>query len=152
MKVDRLDRKIIKHLQENARMSLKEMGRKLGVPHATVFTRVDRLMKRGIIKRFSAVLYPHEIGLRMGVIVINLPVSESKKIAERIAEFDEVLKVFRTFDGKIIVKTILPDKKNYKGLEEFLRRLEYPTEVYLINRVVKFDHSIREEMLEDVKL
>ncbi len=149
MKIDDLDREIIKHLQKDARMSFRELGRKLGVPHTTIFTRAERLVKRGIIKKFSAILHPHKVGLRIGFIVVNATPSESKDIARKIAELDEACKVFRTVDGKIIVKAIVPDHPNYEGLEEFLAKLgNYSMDVYPIHEVVKFDHTISEGMLK----
>ncbi len=150
MKIDNLDLNIIKHLQKDARLSFRELGQKLGVPHTTVFTRAERLVKKGIIKKFSAILHPHELGLQMGFILIEAPPLRSKGIARHIAEFEEVRKVFRTFDGKIIVEVLTPD--NHKGLEEFLTKLEVmPMEAYPVHDVVKFEHSIDDNALERIK-
>jgi DNA-binding Lrp family transcriptional regulator len=41
MKIDELDLEIIKYLQADARMSFRDIGKNLGVPHTTVFTRAD---------------------------------------------------------------------------------------------------------------
>jgi len=41
MKIDELDVEIIKYLQEDARMSFRQIGKNLGVPHTTVFTRLN---------------------------------------------------------------------------------------------------------------
>ena len=50
-------------------------------------------------------------------------------------------KVFRTFDGKIIVEVLVSEK--HKGLEEFLTKLNIsPIKVYPVHDVVKFDHKI----------
>ncbi|HIE33980.1 MAG TPA: AsnC family transcriptional regulator, partial [Candidatus Altiarchaeales archaeon] len=48
MKIDKLDVEIIKNLQQDARLSFRELGQKLNVPHTTVFTRADRLVEKGI--------------------------------------------------------------------------------------------------------
>lgn len=151
MKIDDLDLKIIKHLQDDARMSYRELGRKLGVPHTTIFTRAERLLKKGIIKKFSAILHPHDIGLQIGFIFVKASPSESSSIARTISEFDEVRHVFRTFDGKIIAKVVVPDH-GQRGLEELLKKMNgYSMEVYPIHEVVKFDHTIHENTLESMK-
>ncbi|RLI91708.1 MAG: hypothetical protein DRO89_03420 [Candidatus Altiarchaeales archaeon] len=141
MKIDNLDLNIIKHLQEDARLSFRELGEKLSVPHTTVFTRAERLLERGVIKNFSAILHPHDLGLQIGYIVIDVPPSQSRDTANYIAGFEEARKVFRTFDGKIIVEVLVPEK--HKGLEEFLTKLNIsPIKVYPVHDVVKFDHKI----------
>jgi len=104
MKIDNLDLEIIKNLQEDARLSFRKLGKTLGVPHTTVFTRAERLVEKGVISKFSAVLHPHELGLQMGYVIIDAPPAESKKIAAKLASFNEVRAVFRTFDGKVISK------------------------------------------------
>ncbi|MBN2014707.1 MAG: AsnC family transcriptional regulator [Candidatus Altiarchaeota archaeon] len=146
MKVDKLDLSIIKHLQEDARLSFRELGQKLGVPHTTVFTRAERLLDRGVIKNFSAILHPHDLGLQIGYIIVDVPPSQSKDTANHIAHFEEARKVFRTFDGKIIVEVLVSGE--HKGLEEFLARLNVsPVRVYPVHDVVKFDHKIHEGAL-----
>ncbi|HIE34333.1 MAG TPA: AsnC family transcriptional regulator [Candidatus Altiarchaeales archaeon] len=151
MKIDNLDLNIIKHLQSDARLSFRELGRKLGVPHTTVFTRAERLVKRGIIKNFSAILHPRDLGLQVGYIFVDAPPAQSKEIANRIAEFDEARHVFRTFDGKIIAKIVVPE--GHHGFEDFLARLNIgPLQAYSVHDVVKFDYTIPEGTLKGLSL
>ncbi len=149
MKIDNLDLAIIKHLQEDARLSFRELGRKLGVPHTTVFTRAERLVELGIIKNFSAILHPHDLGLQIGFIVVDAQPSKSKGIADKLSGFDEVRKVFRTFDGKIIAKIVVP--RGHHGFEEFLTKLDdFPINAYPVHEVIKFDHTIPESGLKSL--
>ncbi len=146
MKIDQLDLNIIKHLQEDARLSFRELGQKINVPHTTVFTRADRLIRRGIIKHFSAILHPHELGIQIGYILVDVPPSQSRDIANHIAGFEESRKVFRTFDGKIIAEILVSEE--HKGLEEFLARLNVsPIKIYPVHDVIKFDHKVPESTL-----
>lgn len=148
MKLDELDLSIIKNLQDDGRMSFRELGRKLDVPHTTVFTRVQRLKRKGIIKKFSAILHPHEVGGKINLIVLDASPAESKKVAQKIAELDEAKNVFRTFDGKIIIKAVVSGKSEDKGIEEFLTKMDgIPLTLYTINDVVKFDHGVHEDIL-----
>ncbi|MFH1788505.1 MAG: Lrp/AsnC family transcriptional regulator [Candidatus Altiarchaeota archaeon] len=149
MKLDNLDLTILKNLQENGRMSFRELGRKLDVPHTTVFTRVERLKKKGVIKKFAALLHPHELGGQINLIVLDAPPSESKGIAKKIAELDEAKKVFRTYDGKVIIKAVVPSNSPEKGLEDFLTKLDgHHFTLYTINDIVKFDHIVHEDILK----
>jgi DNA-binding Lrp family transcriptional regulator len=147
MKFDALDRELIKHLQDDARLSLRELGRMLNVPHTTVFTRVNRLVDKGVIKKFSAILHPHDMGLRLNFIVIDAPESESKELAAKVAECQEVMKVFRASDGKIIVKALSQDSDK-KCLDSLMSKLDgYPVNVYSVDEVVKYDHRIHDDFI-----
>ncbi len=149
MKIDNLDLSIIKNLQEDARLSFRELGQKLGVPHTTVFTRAERLLDKGIIKNFSAILHPHDLDLQIGYIIVEVPPAHSRDIARHIASFEEARKVFRTFDGKIIAEVLVSEK--HKGLEEFLTRLNLsPLKVYPVHDVVKFDNKIPDVALNEL--
>lgn len=153
MKIDNLDLEILKHLQEDARLSFRKLGKKLGVPHTTVFTRAERLVKRGVISRFAAILHPHELGLQIGFIVIDASPSESKKIAQRLAGFNEARKVFRTFDGKVIAKIVVPNHRTHEGFEEFLTRLNgFSFTAYPVHEVVKFDNSVHSDLLKTLEI
>ena len=155
MKIDNIDLEIIKHLQEDARLSFRKLGKHMGIPHTTVFTRAERLLKKGVISRFAAVLHPNELGLQMGYIVINAQPSESKRIAEKLAGFNEVQQVFRTFDGKVISKVVVPNPqgKPHVGFEEFLMKLNEPNVTALpIHEVVKFDDTIHPDLLKSIDM
>ncbi len=141
MKIDNLDLEIIKHLQNDARLSFRHLGRKLNVPHTTVFTRAEKLVEKGIIKKFSAIIHPHEVGLQTGFIIIDPPPSKSKDIAKKLSAFNETRKIYRTFDGKIIAKIVVSEQ--HKGLEDFLTKMEeYPITAFAIHDIVKFEEGL----------
>lgn len=153
MKIDNLDLEIIKHLQEDARLSFRKLGKKLGIPHTTVFTRAERLVERGIINRFSAIIHPHEIGLQMGFIIIDALPSKSKNIAEKLASFNEARMVFRTFDGKIIAKVVVPNHRTHAGFEEFLAKLDgFPFTALPVHEVVKFESLVHSDLLKTLDI
>ena len=54
--VDEIDRKILSLLMDNARLSVREIGRKLGLSPAAVSKRLNKLEKNGIIKKYTVVL------------------------------------------------------------------------------------------------
>ncbi|HHQ44511.1 MAG TPA: Lrp/AsnC family transcriptional regulator [Candidatus Altiarchaeales archaeon] len=152
MKLDNLDLDILKHMQDNSRISLRQLGQKLETPHTTVFTRVKRLEKNGFIKKFSAILHPQDLGLKIGVLFIDAPASQSKQIAEEISQLEEVNNVYRTFDGKIIAHAMVPDLDGQRGLEEFLAKLDnYDIQVYPVDDIVKHSHCVSNNALERLK-
>ncbi len=151
MKLDTLDRALLKNLQTDGRLSLRELGRALKVPHTTVFTRVNKLMSKGIIKNFTAILHPHDLGFKLNFVVIDVPEHESKDVAARVAECSEVLKVFRSGDGKVIAKAI-SNEDGPKCLSSLMSKLSgYNVNVIPVNEVVKYDDRIHDDYIDQVE-
>jgi DNA-binding Lrp family transcriptional regulator len=151
MKLDSLDRELLKHLQKDARLSLRELGRILNVPHTTVFTRVNKLVDKGIIKNFTAILHPHDLGFKLNVLIIDVPEEQSKDIAARVAECQEVMKVFRTGEGKLIVKA-MTHEDDPACLDNIISKLGgLNMNVYSVDEVVKYDDKIHDDFINVVQ-
>ncbi|MFH1787877.1 MAG: Lrp/AsnC family transcriptional regulator [Candidatus Altiarchaeota archaeon] len=150
MKIDELDIQIMEHMQDDARISLRKLGGELDIPHTTICSRVNKLIDRGVIKKFSAILDPNENGLDMSYIIIHTPPSESKKLAKSIEKLDEAQKIFRTLDGKIIVQVVVPNSESHENLEEFLGKVgKYPVTIYPLHEIIKFSQVIHPKILKN---
>ena len=57
-KLDRTDIQILKILQENGRITVKELAFKVHLSTTPVFERMKRLESEGYIQRYTAVLNP----------------------------------------------------------------------------------------------
>ncbi|MHA2461171.1 MAG: Lrp/AsnC family transcriptional regulator [Candidatus Thorarchaeota archaeon] len=85
MTLDAIDKQIISMLQENGRRSCSEIADKVGR------RRVRRLVKEGIIKRFTIVLDPLKIGMKIRAIIrVKTLMKQASEIANQIKEYDEV--------------------------------------------------------------
>lgn len=62
IQVDDVDWSIIRTLNKNSRLSVREVSRKTGVPLATVNRRLRKLKNTGVIKKFTLELDPKKIG------------------------------------------------------------------------------------------
>ena len=70
VELDIIDRKILDMLQTNARTSFASVARELKINEATVRFRVKKLMKKGVVTRFIALLDPRKIGLSVTAIIM----------------------------------------------------------------------------------
>jgi Lrp/AsnC family transcriptional regulator for asnA, asnC and gidA len=70
VELDDTDRRILKQLQRDARMSFKRIGEDVGVSEATVFVRVKKLQEKGVLKGFRAVVDPKMVGKTLTAIVL----------------------------------------------------------------------------------
>ena len=60
IKLDDIDVSILKIINEDVRTSYRQISRSLDVSVGTVHNRIDKMVKRGVIKKFSPVI-DHEI-------------------------------------------------------------------------------------------
>ena len=73
MLMDDIDRKILKLLQENARMSLKTIAEKTFLSSPAVSARIEKLEKDGVIAGYHAMVDPMKLGYHI-LAFINLDV------------------------------------------------------------------------------
>ncbi len=59
--LDELDRKIVRLLIANARMSYSEIGQQTGISRVAVKARVQSLERRGVIEEYTTVIDPQKI-------------------------------------------------------------------------------------------
>ena len=67
--MDLVDRKILELLQDDATLSVAEIGQRVGLSQTPCWKRIQRLEARGIIRGRVAVLDPEKLGLGLTVFV-----------------------------------------------------------------------------------
>lgn len=91
MKMDEIDRNILKLLQEDGRMSYSEIARRIGVPESTVRLRVKRLIEEGIIRKFAALINPFKAGYSIvAFIAVDIEPNKIKRAVEELSKLPEV--------------------------------------------------------------
>ena len=76
--MDKIDRKLIKLLQENARYPLKYLAEQVFLSPPAVATRIDKLAKSGVITGYSAKVDKLKLGYNITAF-INLAMSPKEK-------------------------------------------------------------------------
>jgi len=120
--VDRTDVRILEVLISDARLSYRQIGKRVGVSAATVMTRVRRLEQEGIIKRYSAMFDHEKLGYELTVIT-EITVSKGKllEMEKEIAKLPCVCAVYDITgltDAMVIAKF-----KNRQDLSAFTKSL-----------------------------
>lgn len=120
--LDNIDIKLLKILQENARLTLKEIGMKVNLSATPVFERMKRLEREGYIKKYIAVLDSGKLNRSLSVFCsvkmkrIDQATSlEFKRIINTIPEVAECYNVSGSYD--FMLKIHAKDMKSY---HEFL--------------------------------
>ncbi len=122
MKVDLLNSKILKCLQENARLSNAEIGRRVGISSPAVAERIRKMEDSGLINGYKTVVSPFEAGYQLkAIIILRAFMGKLKPFLQKVKEYDEVLNCYRiTGNENIILEVVL---KNQKHLESFIDQL-----------------------------
>ena len=113
-KLDEKDLKILRVLQSDSSLSIKEISRRLGIPVTTIHARIKKLEKKGVIKAYRAILDGNKVGIGTTAFVLasfayrlpgrGEPLSQ-REVAEEIAKFPEVQEVhIITGDWDILIK------------------------------------------------
>ncbi len=123
--IDDLDWAILRILQENARQTYTEIGRRLNLAHSTVYDRIKRLEERGVIRNYAVLVDPKKAGMKLltAIVTIFTDPKESEKVAERLAKHKQVLEVFTSLSEEllIIAKVVAKDQeKLHSFIAEFV--------------------------------
>lgn len=122
MDIDVLNWNILKCLQQNARMSNAEIGRRVGVSSPAVSERIKKMEDAEIIQGYTTFVSPFEVGYQLkALITLRAFMGMLKPFLEKVKTYDEVVNCYRiTGNENIVMEVVL---KNQKHLEEFIDQL-----------------------------
>ena len=64
-KIDDLDLKILEELSNDASISVPRLSRKININASVVYSRIKRLVKRGIIRKFTILMNDEALGFNV---------------------------------------------------------------------------------------
>ena len=120
--LDAADRQILAALADNARISLANLGRLLGMSAQSAADRLRRLEDLGVIAGFTATLDPGALGLTVGAYIrIRPAMGELPRVAGLLADIPEIVECDRiTGDDCFIAKVFVA---RIEDLERVIDRL-----------------------------
>ena len=68
--MDEIDRHIVSLMQENARISVTELGKRIGLSTPAANERLKRLEERGVITGYRAVINPEKLGKHVTAFIL----------------------------------------------------------------------------------
>jgi Lrp/AsnC family transcriptional regulator, leucine-responsive regulatory protein len=148
--MDRIDLKILAELQAEARLSIVELSRRVGLTKTPCAERVKKLEKSRVIRGYHADLDPHAMGVGHVVVVQVLLSSTTEQdlrrfneAVRRIPEIESCHMIAGDFDYLLKVRT--RDINEYrKVMGERISGLPCvkQTHTYVVMEVVKDEHVL----------
>ena len=128
--LDEIDRKILRELQANARISNAQLADRVGLSAAPCLRRVSALEDSGVIRRHVTLLDPAAVSLAVTVFVqITLDLQLENRLdafEKAILRRPEVMECYlMTGDSDYLLRVVVPDVAAYERfLKDSLTRIE----------------------------
>ena len=104
--LDVTNRRLLAELQVDARLSLAELGRRVGLSSPAVAERLRRLEDEGVISAYRAELNPRALGFNLGVLIRIRPAPRQlAQVADLARETPEVVECHRVTGDDCYVMT-----------------------------------------------
>ncbi len=148
LSLDSLDWNILQALQENAKQTYTEIGRRFGVAHSTVYDRIKRMEENDVIKKYTTVVDLEKVGVKhiTSIMTVFTDPKESENVAKKLSESKEVLEVSTSLSEElsIIAKVVA---KNQDKLHSFIAQKVAPLPGVLRIRTSIITRKYKEEEL-----
>jgi Lrp/AsnC family transcriptional regulator len=123
--MDRIDRKILLALQDDASISIAELSKRVGLSQTPCWKRVQKLEAQGVIAGRVAIVSPESVGLGLTVFVSIETKDHSKEwlqhFATSVSAMPEVMEFYRMAgDVDYMLRVVVADMSAY---DAFYKRL-----------------------------
>jgi DNA-binding Lrp family transcriptional regulator len=144
--MDEIDKKILKNLLVDARLSARQLSLKLGMSTVTILSRIKKLEKEKIIKGYTGILNHEKLGYDLTAVIEII----AKK--DKILEVEDVLagmeNVCAVYDVTGNTDTLLIAK--FKGREELSKFVKNLSSIPNVENTIT--HVVLNTVKEDFRL
>lgn len=121
LELDRIDRRILNVIQQDARISNADLAREVDLSPSPCWRRLKALQEAGVIRQHVSLLDADAVGLPVSVFV---SVSLDKQIEDNLARFEaavrerpEVMECYlMTGEADYLLRVVVPDLRAYERL------------------------------------
>ena len=125
IRIDEIDRGILRVLQQDATPSIAEIGQRVGLSTTPCWRRIQKLEEAGVIQRRVALLDPRRLNLGVTAFVAVRTSQHNNAWFERfksaVAEIPEVVEFYRmSGDVDYLLRVVVPDIAAYDAVYQRL--------------------------------
>jgi Lrp/AsnC family leucine-responsive transcriptional regulator len=139
MNLDEIDWKILVELQEDARMSYAELGRRVGLTTPAIIERIRKLEDAGVITGYRVEIDTAQVGLPVTAFIrMSITGVDYSKIVEVVISAKEVLECHRGTGGdSFIMKVAVASVEHLQEIIDKLTPYGITTTAILLSSPVK---------------
>lgn len=145
--IDKVDREIMEHLLQNARMPYTEIAEKILVSPGTIHVRMKRLQKLGVVMGTELVINPSKLGYDLTAF-IGIYLKESiqyKDVVPQLEAIPEIIEAYYTTGGYSIFAKVICTNTNH--LRTVLNeKIQAVSGIQRTDTMISLEQSIRKKM------
>jgi len=138
LKIDDLDHQILRILEDDSRISYRQLGQKLGIEESTARKRVVRLKEKGVIERFTIDINDSTLGRTITAFITVYPsLKHADEIINQVVNLDEVIESYN-LSGRcgVFLKATFGDMK---ALNAFISKIRGITGIVGIHTCISLE-------------
>ncbi|RFB17317.1 Lrp/AsnC family transcriptional regulator [Bacillus sp. HNG] len=136
MKIDETDKKILELLTINGRMSYVDIGKELGLSRVSIRERVNQLIEKGIIEKFSVVINSEKVGKGVSAFFeVECEPASLVRVAETLANNPSVASCYQMTGPSTLHMHVLVE--DFAKLEKFINE-----ELYSLDGITRVESHI----------
>ncbi|MCC5447280.1 AsnC family transcriptional regulator [Candidatus Nanobsidianus stetteri] len=136
--IDDIDNKIIKILINNSRISNTKIAKLLNISEASVRKRIKKIIKIGIIKKFTVELNYNLLGYKRVFIGLNIDKDKIFNILEKVSKNKNIINIYLAGGDHDILIDFLYTKP--EELDEYIKYLQSIEGIKSIWPTIVIDH------------
>ena len=140
MQLDKVDVAILRMLQEDCRLSFRDIAKKTGVSVPTVSARTERLERIGVVRGYHADMDVDKLGEETLLVIVKCGPQATEGVAQALAAMRQVRKLFVLRGARVFVEAVMGDTRS---IDTFL------DDVSRIQGVMEYDHHISTRRAKD---
>lgn len=122
IKLDRIDKNIIRHLQENGRIQNNDLAKEIGLSPSSCLRRVKLLEEAGVIQHYTTLVDPQKVGLQLilfsRIWLIGQDAETIDIFIEAMKELPQVMECYIILgECDAMLKVVVPDLESYRKFQ-----------------------------------
>ncbi len=136
MKIDETDKKILELLTINGRMSYVDIGKELGLSRVSIRERVNQLIDKDVIEKFSVVINSEKVGKGVSAFFeVDCEPASLVRVAETLANNPSVASCYQMTGPSTLHMHVLVE--DFAKLEKFINE-----ELYSLDGITRVESHI----------
>ena len=122
IKLDRIDKNIIRELQINGRMQNNDLAREIGLSASSCLRRVKLLEESAVIQSYTTIVDPQKIGLQLilfsRIWLVGQDAETIDCFIEAMKELPQVMECYIILgESDAMLKVVVPDLESYRKFQ-----------------------------------